>query len=245
MPKAMLVIGLILPARRKQPIAAKSINRCVRAGSEYSFPMGLQANTELHIGIGPLGAYLETCIDGFEGLQSCQQLATDQSNPTYRLLADSGPYVLRAKPPGVLLKLAHIVERDFRVMVALANSAVPLPGMLHLAAGEHSPLGRSFFVMEFLEGRFFWDPALADLDRADLGLPSEDAYVASYLDRRGLADLNNWPFYLAFSFFRLAAILQGVAQRSRDGNPGNPGQGAKYGAAVPILARLALDLIGK
>jgi len=100
-------------------------------------------------------------------LREVVKFDTGQSNPTYRLRADSGDYVLRAKPPGTLLRSAHMVEREYRVMAALAGSAVPVPQMFSLCAAENSPFGRAFFVMEFLEGRIFWDPALKCLPKAD------------------------------------------------------------------------------
>jgi hypothetical protein len=58
----------------------------------------------------------------------------------------------------------------------------------------------------------------ADLDREALGIPDESVYLASYCARRGISLPTNWAFYLAFSFFRLASILQGVQQRARRGN---------------------------
>ena len=63
---------------------------------------------------------------------------------------------------------------------------------------------------------------LGGIDRAALGLPSEEDYVAAYCRRRGLTAIDNWTFYLAFSFFRLAAICQGVYRRALDGNASNP-----------------------
>ena len=80
---------------------------------------------------------------------------------------------------------------------------------------------------------------LAGIDRAAMGLPSEAAYVADYARRRGLGDITDWPFYLVFAFFRLAAILAGVAARAAGGNASNPQMARKYGAAVPILAAMA------
>ncbi|WP_157016306.1 phosphotransferase family protein [Mesorhizobium xinjiangense] len=331
-----------------------------------------------------LAPYLEHNIAGFAGLRSIEKFSSGQSNPTYLLTADSGRYVLRAKPPGQLLKSAHQVDREFRVIKALAQTAVPVPRVLHLS-GEDSPIGRMFYVMDFVEGRVFWDPALpeapgndgrgaiydamnrtlaalhdvdvdavgladfgkpgsyferqlsrwtsqyrasetgtvadmdqliawleqnpivddgqvslvhgdyrldnmmfapdrpqvvavldwelstlghpyADLayqcmqwrlphssgfrglggiDRTALGIPSEQAYVARYCERRGIAGIGNWTYYLAFSFFRLAAICQGVYKRALDGNASNPQKARTYGNAVKLLAGLAVERIEK
>lgn len=331
-----------------------------------------------------LASYLEAEIPGFSGLAAIEKFKSGQSNPTYLLTAASGRYVLRAKPPGQLLKSAHQVDREFRVMKALAGSAVPVPRMLHLSA-EDSPIGRMFYVMAFLDGRIFWDPALPEardndersavydamngtlaalhavdveavglgdfgrpgnyferqlarwtsqyrasetsaiadmdrliawlerhipaddgrvslvhgdyrldnlifapdqpkvlavldwelstsghpfadiayqcmqwrlphasgfrslggIDRTALGLPSEEDYVAAYCRRRGLEDIGNWPFFLAFSFFRLAAICQGVYKRALDGNASNPEKARTYGEAVKLLSYLAVKLIDK
>lgn len=329
-----------------------------------------------------LAPYLEAHIPGFAGLSTIEKFKSGQSNPTYLMTAASGRYVLRAKPPGQLLKSAHQVDREFTVMKALAGSAVPVPRMLHLS-GEDSPIGRMFYVMEFLDGRIFWDPTVpeaggneeraalydamnatlaalhdvdveavglgdfgkpgnyferqlarwtsqyrasetgtvadmdrliawlethmpaddgrvslvhgdyrldnmifaarepkvlavldwelstlghpfADLayqcmqwrlphasslrglrgiDRAALGLSSEEDYVAAYCRRRGLTGIGNWNFFLAFSFFRLAAICQGVYRRALDGNASNPGKAQIYGEIVKQLAGLAVDII--
>jgi aminoglycoside phosphotransferase (APT) family kinase protein len=330
--------------------------------------------------LGALGAYLEAHIDGFRDLQAADKFGTGQSNPTYHLKAATGEYVLRAKPPGELLKSAHQVDREYRVMHALSGSDVPVPRMYHLADGEN-PLGRMFFVMDYLEGRIFWDPSLPELqkperaaiydgmnqtlaalhkvnvkavgladygppgnyfarqtdrwikqykasvlepnahmdrlmdwllaempedndqpslvhgdyrldnmmfapdgpkvialldwelstlghpladlayqcmqwrlpyqagmrglgglDRTDLGIPEEAEYVATYCDRRGIPEIGNWNFYVAFSFFRLAAILQGVVRRAHDGNASNPERAREMAKAVPILAGLANEL---
>ncbi|AZO51059.1 MAG: phosphotransferase family protein [Mesorhizobium sp.] len=329
-----------------------------------------------------LAPYLEAHIPAFGGLSATEKFKSGQSNPTYLLTAASGRYVLRAKPPGQLLKSAHQVDREFRVMKALAATAVPVPRMLHLS-DEDSPIGRMFYVMEFLDGRIFWDPSLPEasgnedraaiydamnatlaalhdvaveavglgdfgkpgnyferqfarwtsqyrasetgtipdmdrliawlethmpaddgrvslvhgdyrldnmifaasepkviavldwelstlghpfadiayqcmqwrlphasgfrglggVDRAALGLPSEEAYVEAYCLRRGLTGIDNWSFFLAFSFFRLAAICQGVYRRALDGNASNPEKAKTYGEAVKLLAALAVDLI--
>ena len=331
-----------------------------------------------------LGPWLAANVAGFGGLHRIEPIVAGQSNPTYLLEAESGRYVLRAKPPGRLLPSAHMVEREFRVMQALAGTPVPVPRMLALAEEGESPLGRAFFVMEHLEGRVFWDPALPELspaargrvydamnrvladlhgldpaalglgdfgkpgnyfarqtarwagqyrasaaaprpqmerliawleanmveddglsalvhgdyrldnmmfsedgsevlglldwelstlghpladlayqcmqwrlpheggmrglgglDRAALGLPDEAAYLAAYAARRGIEVPRNWPFYLAFAFFRLAAILEGVVARARAGNAANPERARAYEAAIPVLLELASEVIGE
>ncbi|MCI2398992.1 phosphotransferase [Aliiroseovarius subalbicans] len=329
-----------------------------------------------------LGAYLEDHVEGFHGLRTCEKFAAGQSNPTYRVEAASGCYVLRAKPPGKLLKSAHAVEREFRVMAALEGTEVAVPRVFHLAEDDASPIGRAFFVMEHLDGRIFWDPALPEvgrdargaiydamnatlaalhsvdvtavglsdygrpgnyfarqlerwsgqyrasaltprpqmdalitwleealppddgqvalvhgdyrmdnmmfapqaprviglldwelstlghpladlayqcmqwrlphdagmrglggLDRAALGLPGEAEYVATYAARRGIGAVDDWAFHLAFAFFRLAAILEGVVRRAHDGNASNPDSARAYASAIPVLAALALEVI--
>lgn len=325
-----------------------------------------------------LGLYLEEHVVGFRSLLSLRKFNAGQSNPTYLLEAESGRYVLRAKPPGALLKSAHQVDREYRVMKALQGSGVPVPDVLYLS-DEDSPIGRMFYVMAYVDGRIFWDPALPELasneervkvsdamnrilcalhdvdvnavglsdfgragsyferqlerwskqyrtsatgavedmemliawlerhlvpddgmvslvhgdyrldntifahdrpeviavldwelstlghpfadlayqcmqwrlphdsgfrglggiDRAALGLPSEADYVARYCERRGIDRIDNWVFYIAFSFFRLASICQGVYKRSLDGNASNPEKARTLGQAVSLLAGLA------
>ena len=343
--------------------------------------MSAESNT---LDADALGPYLEREVAGFHGLREIRKFGSGQSNPTYRIVASSGDYVLRAKPPGQLLKSAHQVDREFRVMQALAGTAVPVPRMLHLS-GEDSPIGRMFYLMEFVEGRIFWDPALPEaasnagraeiydqmnatlaalhavnvdavglsdygkpgnyferqlgrwtsqyraseteavpdmdrlidwleknlpaddglvslvhgdyrldnmmfapnaprvialldwelstlghpyadiayqcmqwrlpnqtafrglggIDRAAIGLPSEEAYVADYCRRRGIDGIDGWTFFLAFSFFRLAAICQGVDKRALDGNASNPEKARTYKMAVQMLTHLAGELIRK
>jgi aminoglycoside phosphotransferase (APT) family kinase protein len=331
-----------------------------------------------------LGPYLEAHIPGFKALESIRKFPSGQSNPTYLLQAGSGRYVLRAKPPGELLKSAHAVNREYRVMTALKSAGFPVPDTLFLSPDD-SPIGRMFFVMRFVEGRIFWDPALPDLagrsertaiydamnatlaalhgvdisvaglsdygrpgnyyerqfsrwksqyrasetthldameqligwldrhlpdddglvtlvhgdyrldnmifaparaevvavldwelstlghpyadlayqcmqwrlpnsssfkglggiDRRSVGLPAEADYIAAYCRRRGVEGISNWIFYLAFSFFRLAAICQGVYRRALDGNASNPEKAKTYGSAVELLSGLAMETIGK
>lgn len=331
--------------------------------------------------------WLEQSVEGFSGYQGISKFNTGQSNPTYKIDAASGSYVLRAKPPGELLKSAHQVDREYRVMRALGPTGFPVPRMMVLSGeGDASPIGRMFFVMEYLQGRILWDPALpefgddnagraniydamnetlvrlhdvdpnsvgletfgkpgnyfarqtgrwatqyrasevehnqdvhdviawleanmpaddgqvgivhgdyridnmifhpdrpeviavldwelstlghpladlayqcmqwrlpnqagmrglGDVDRAALGLPTEEEYVATYCKRRGVKSIENWNFYVAFCFFRLTAILQGVYKRALDGNASNPARAQTMAEAIPLLAGAALGEINK
>jgi aminoglycoside phosphotransferase (APT) family kinase protein len=89
---------------------------------------------------------------GFNGQLRIRQFQGGQSNPTYHLASNVGDFVLRKKPPGKLLPSAHAVEREYRVMKALAGSAVPVPRML-LLCEDSALIGTPFFVMQHVPGR--------------------------------------------------------------------------------------------
>lgn len=331
------------------------------------------------LALDALTDWLAAHVPGFEGPVVAEKFATGQSNPTYLLQCGSGAYVLRRKPPGVLLKSAHAVDREFRVQRALADSAVPVPKMLALCEDE-AVLGTAFYIMEHVSGRAFVDPqmpelgaperramlaemaqvlaaihsvdlgrvglqefgpegdyyarqiarwtkqyrasatetipqmeallawlgaqqppddgrrtlvhgdyrldnllfapdaprilavldwelstlghpfadlaavimqwrcppgeagrGLAGVDRAALGLPSDTEFVEGYCRHMGLPGIEGFGFYLAFAFFRMAAILQGVKRRALDGNASNPERGLEMGAMVPRFAALGLE----
>jgi aminoglycoside phosphotransferase (APT) family kinase protein len=84
---------------------------------------------------------------------------------------------------------------------------------------------------------------LAGVDRKALGIPTEEEYVARYCERMGLAGIPHWEFCLAFSFFRLAAIVQGVKKRALEGNASNPEKALKSGERVPHMARMGVEVI--
>lgn len=331
--------------------------------------------------VSRLTGYLETHVAGFGGPIRIEKFAHGQSNPTFRIDTPSGALVLRRKPPGVLLESAHAVDREFRVMSALAATDVPVPEMLHLCTDD-SVIGSWFYIMEYVEGRVLSDPALAGfstaqrahiydeanrvlaaihtldidavglsdfgkagnyyerqvsrwtkqyrasstrrieamekliawlpehipaddgrvalihgdyrldnllfapdtldavavvdwelstlghpiadlaylcmqrrmetdlaipgirgLDLEALGIPSEQDFLASYCRRTGFDDVEPWPFYLACSFFRLAAICQGVLKRALDGNASNE-RATELGTMVEPLAALGVDAAG-
>ena len=327
--------------------------------------------------------YLSSNFIGYEGPSEFTKFSTGQSNPTYLINAKSGNYVLRSKPPGILLKSAHAVEREYFVIKALQSSNIPLPKPFILCENENVA-GSIFFVMSFVEGRNYSDPkltsltneersklydhmnqvlslihnidiyksglegfgkpgnyferqisrwtkqyqsseietisemnqlikwlevntplddgrvslvhgdyridnfiidnnqpiikavldwelstighpladlsyqcmqwrmpegkvgrGLAGINRKKLGIPSEKEYLELYCQRTGIDEIRNWSFYLAFSCFRFAAILQGVLKRSIEGNASNPEEAKKLGKMVPELSKMAIKIIEK
>ena len=113
-----------------------------------------------------LERYLAGSIDGFAGPLSVEQFKGGQSNPTYKLITPARNYVLRRKPPGKLLKSAHAVDREYRVISALADTNVPV-AKTYCLCEDDTVIGTAFYVMDCVEGRIFWDPALPDLSAAD------------------------------------------------------------------------------
>jgi aminoglycoside phosphotransferase (APT) family kinase protein len=109
-----------------------------------------------------LAPYLRRHVADFAGDPVVLQYQGGQSNPTYRITAGDRCYVLRRKPPGKLLPSAHAVDREYRVMSALAGSDVPVARMLALCEDD-AVIGTAFYVMEYVEGRILWDPALPGL----------------------------------------------------------------------------------
>ena len=320
--------------------------------------------------------YLADHVDGFRGPIEVRQFEGGQSNPTYFLRTAERDYVLRKKPPGQLLPSAHAVDREYRVMKALAR-IIPVPPMLAMC-DDAGVIGTPFFVMGCVEGRVFSQPhlpgvspddraamyedmaaVLARLHRVDVatvgladygkpgnyyarqiarwsqqyvsaktdeiaamdrlmawlpanipagdetaivhgdyrvenlifhpaeprivavvdwelstlghpladlayncltyhlpaealgrtetvdedrsGMPDESSYVASYLRHARRGELSNWNFYLAFSMFRLASILQGVYARGLQGNAASA-YALQRGAAARLIADRAWQL---
>ena len=329
--------------------------------------------------IKALSRWFEQHIPKAGRLETVQKFDSGQSNPTFRIAAENGAFVLRRKPPGQLLKSAHAVDREFRVQQALAGSDVPVAKM-HALCEDESVIGSMFYVMDHVQGRVIFAPSmpglsppdraatmdemnrvlaaihdvdinavgladygppgdyyarqlarwtkqyratetepltamddlitwlethlpeddgqrclvhgdyridnllyapaapkiravldwelstlghpyadlaavimqwqlppgdegrgLAGLDRAALGLPLDADIVAQYFERRQMPEPKSFGFYVAFAFFRMAAILQGVKKRALDGNASNPDKAAKLGAYVPRFAELGLE----
>jgi len=113
-----------------------------------------------------LSRYLAQHIDGFEGPLSADKFAGGQSNPTYLLTTPSAKYVLRRKPPGQLLRGAHAVDREFKVLSALYPTPLPVAQALHLC-DDDSVIGSMFYVMEYMQGRILWDPTLPEVSKSE------------------------------------------------------------------------------
>ena len=111
-----------------------------------------------------LGRWMEANVAGFRGPLTIEQFNGGQSNPTYQVNTPRQRYVVRRKPPGEVLNGAHAVEREARVLSALAATTVPV-AQLHGLCTDESVIGSSFFVMEMVEGRIFWDATLPEVGR--------------------------------------------------------------------------------
>ncbi|WP_284734359.1 phosphotransferase family protein [Sphingosinicella terrae] len=114
----------------------------------------------------PLEAWMESHVEGFAGPLRIEQFKGGQSNPTYKLVTPDRDYVLRRKPPGPLLPGAHAVDREYRVICALAGQGFPVARSFGLCLDE-SVIGTPFYVMEMVQGRIFWDPAFPEIAAAE------------------------------------------------------------------------------
>ncbi|MDE2042293.1 MAG: phosphotransferase family protein, partial [Alphaproteobacteria bacterium] len=101
-------------------------------------------------------------VEGFAGPVSVEQFKGGQSNPTFKLITPDRNYVLRRKPGGTLLKGAHAVDREARIMRALHGSGFPVPEV-YAFCEDDSIIGSAFFIMALVEGRIFWDVRLPDV----------------------------------------------------------------------------------
>lgn len=115
---------------------------------------------------GRLSAFLKANVEGCGGEMMLARFRGGQSNPTLLATFENGrKVVLRKKPDGVLLPSAHAVDREFRVLKALEKSPVPV-ARPHVLSDDESIVGAMFYVMDHVDGRNFWDPALPDLTPA-------------------------------------------------------------------------------
>jgi len=173
-----------------------------------------------------LERYLSGALAGFVPPVEIRQFEGGQSNPTYLLRDAAGrEYVLRKKPPGVLLPSAHLIEREYRVMTALRGTDVPVPET-RLLCEDATVIGTPFYVMAHVEGRILRDPALPEVTREERPLlyDAMNAAVASIhrvdLAATGLTDYGKTANYLARQVARwtqqyLAARARPIAPMDR------------------------------
>jgi len=112
-----------------------------------------------------LTSYLLPRVPEIDELLSAEKFSDGQSNPTYLLTTATGEYVLRRQPTGELLKSAHAVDREFRVIKALQGSEVPVARAIHLCQ-DPDVIGSLFYIMSYQRGRIFWDPTLPELSNS-------------------------------------------------------------------------------
>ena len=130
-------------------------------------PEGLRPPAEQHaFDTARLAAWMENYVEGFSGPIDVRQFVGGQSNPTFLVQSANHRYVLRRKPPGRLLPSAHAVDREFRVIVALAETQVPVAKAYALCT-DPTVIGSAFYMMDYVEGRLFWDAALPEVAGTD------------------------------------------------------------------------------
>jgi aminoglycoside phosphotransferase (APT) family kinase protein len=128
---------------------------------QQAFSGTKDAAPTLRLDIAQLERYLTGEIAGFAGPLTVKQFKGGQSNPTYLLETPSRRYVLRRKPPGKLLPSAHAVNREYRVTRALHVQGFPVAEPLAYCADD-SVAGTAFYVMDFVDGRVFWEPQMPE-----------------------------------------------------------------------------------
>ncbi len=128
---------------------------------------GVKPVEERHrIDAGRLEDFLKQHMEGFRGPLEIEQFKGGQSNPTYRITAGGRRYALRKKPPGKLLPSAHAVEREFRVIQALSKVGFPV-ARPYVLCQDDAVIGTAFYVMDCVDGRVLWDPALPGMENAE------------------------------------------------------------------------------
>ncbi len=156
-------------------------------GSRQEQYSGTRDVREAHqFDIARLEEYMLSHVESFHGPLNVKQFKGGQSNPTYLLESPSGMYVMRRKPPGNLLKSAHAVDREFRVISALYAADFPVPRP-HVLCKDEEIVGTMFFIMEFVDGRIFWELNLPESD------PEERTAIYENLGET-IAQLHNFDF---------------------------------------------------
>ena len=145
--------------------------------TDYTAYVGTRPVAEAHrFDVAALERFMRENVEGFAGALEVEQFRGGQSNPTYRLSAGGKRYVMRRKPPGKLLPSAHAVDREYRVISALARTDVPVARTYALCTDENV-IGTAFYIMDCVEGRVLWDPQLPGIE------PGERAAIFDEMNR--------------------------------------------------------------
>ncbi|MFD0849019.1 phosphotransferase [Sphingosinicella xenopeptidilytica] len=170
-----------------------------------------------------LDRWMKDHVDGFAGPLTIEQFKGGQSNPTYKLTTPQRSYVLRRKPPGQLLKGAHAVDREARVLMALGRAGFPVAHVYGLCTDE-TVIGTWFYVTAMVEGRIFWDatmPGMSPGARAAHFDAMNDAIAALHsIDfiAIGLADFGRSGNYFERQIARWSKQYLEDAEAGRDPN---------------------------
>ncbi len=181
---------------------------------------GTRPTTERHrFDEARLAAWLERNLPGFAGPLAVRQFASGQSNPTFHLQSAAGEHVLRKKPPGVLVESAHAIDREFRVLSALASGDVPVP-RTRVYCEDAEVIGTPFYVMDYQPGRIFTDPLLpgmTPIERAGIYDAMNDALARLHnfdWAGNGLGDFGKPAQYVARQITRWRKQYVAASTRS-------------------------------
>ncbi|MBA2933862.1 phosphotransferase [Sphingomonas sp. CGMCC 1.13654] len=173
--------------------------------------------------VGALDAWMRANVAGYAGPLTVEQFRGGQSNPTYKLVTPGRAYVLRKQPPGQLLKGAHAVDREAKVLTGLGRAGFPV-AHVHGLCTDASVVGTIFYVMDMVEGRIFWDatiPGVSNAERAAL-FDAMNATVAQLhgIDHAavGLADYGRPGNYFERQIARWSRQYLEDAEAGRDPN---------------------------
>jgi aminoglycoside phosphotransferase (APT) family kinase protein len=111
-----------------------------------------------------LARWMTANVEDYAGPLTVEQFNGGQSNPTYKLVTPRRAYVMRRKPPGILVKGAHAVDREARVLTALHGAGFPV-AKVHGLCTDDGVIGTSFYIMDMVEGRIIWDATFPDVPR--------------------------------------------------------------------------------
>lgn len=154
------------------------------------------------VDVQALQKFMEENVEGYSGTLSVEEFAGGQSNPTYLLSAGGREYVMRRKPPGQLLKSAHAVDREYKVLSALQGTDVPT-AKTYAMCDDESVIGTIFYVMEYLDGRVIWDStggSYSPQERGEIWDAANKAVAALHMvdfGEVGLSDFGKHSDYIA------------------------------------------------